>query len=106
MSREQRGLPISSGAAAVDDLRSAALWAVCGAVILLMAFSVAWWVVEGPYPGYRLLAYPGIVAARFFSEEIDFWPKLGIMLVGQYFAFFIVLFTARIALRFRGNRQL
>jgi hypothetical protein len=53
-----------------------------------------------------LLAYPGIVAARFFSEEIDFWPKLGIMLVGQYFAFFIVLFTARIALRFRGNRQL
>ena len=105
MSRVKRGVLSASGAAWVADLRFAALWAVSGAVILVAAFGIAWWVVEGLYPGYRLLAYPGIVAARFFSEELDFWPKLGIMLVGQYFAFFIFLFTARVTLRSWGDRR-
>lgn len=81
------------------DLRFAALWAVSGAVILVGAFGIAWWVVEGPYPGYRLLAYPGIVATRLFSGELDFWPKLVVMLAGQYFAFVVVLFAVRMALR-------
>jgi uncharacterized glyoxalase superfamily protein PhnB len=73
------------------------MWAILGAAIALFAFAVNFWIVQGPYPGYKLLAYPGIVTAGLFSDEIDFWPKLGIMLLGQYLAYFVLIFVGRLA---------
>ncbi|MBB6522114.1 hypothetical protein [Pseudoteredinibacter isoporae] len=54
-------------------------------------FSVGIWV-------YQVFALPGIWFLTFFSEEINFWPKLALLLSGQfiltaiaaYFAFYVL----------------
>ena len=52
-------------------------------------FSLSYGILHGNVPGYKIINYPGIVATRFFSEEIDFWPKLIIMLTGQFTCYFL-----------------
>lgn len=52
----------------------------------------------GSYPGYNLFVYPGIAVSRLFSEELNFWPKLGVMIMGQYLiCLFSILAFRRIA---------
>ena len=79
---------LRSALTSLNDLQLAGLIALTGPLICFAAFGVNWWITEGPYPGYRLLAYPGIQAAKLFSEEINFWPKLVIILGGQYAVYF------------------
>lgn len=65
------------------DLKFSALRALAGVAIALFAFAASHWIVEAPIFGYKVLAYPGIMVTRLLSEELDFWPKLVVMLGGQ-----------------------
>jgi hypothetical protein len=87
----------------MSDIKFGALWALSGLAIGFIAFSVSYWVFENAIPGYKIMLYPGIVTARFFSEEIDFWPKLSIMLTGQYVFYFSVIFLAKKLMNLRKN---
>jgi hypothetical protein len=87
----------------VADIKFAAFWAISGAVVLFVAFAINFWALEGSYPGYRLLAYPGITVAKFFSEEIYFWPKLSIMIAGQYVIYFLIIFVGKKLVRLVGR---
>jgi hypothetical protein len=80
---------------AMVDVKFAASWAFLGAVVAVVSFAINFWVVQGTYPGYKFLVYPGITATRFFSEELNFWPKLGVMIVGQYVMYFMAILIVR-----------
>ncbi|GAA6173398.1 hypothetical protein NBRC116592_30680 [Colwellia sp. KU-HH00111] len=62
-------------------------------IIGLIAFSVSWhsWqYFDGPLPGYDILLFPGNLTLIYFwhpifTEEVDFWPKLAMLLFGQCF---------------------
>ncbi|MBW8190687.1 hypothetical protein K0504_06530 [Neiella marina] len=62
------------------------------AVIGLIAFTLSWNlfdVLNGPLPGYRVLLFPGNLTLTYiwhplFSEEVNFWPKLTMLLFGQF----------------------
>ncbi|OUS30744.1 hypothetical protein A9Q98_04360 [Thalassotalea sp. 42_200_T64] len=86
----------------MSDIKFSALWAVSGVVIGFSAISISYWLLHSTIPGYEFLAGPGIVAANFFSEEIDFWPKISIMLTGQYLAYFVAIFAVRKLIGFIG----
>jgi hypothetical protein len=61
-------------------------------VIGLVAFTLSWnfwdfW--GGPLPGYRIFLYPGNLTLIYvwhplFTEELAFWPKLVLLLFGQF----------------------
>ncbi len=76
-------------------MKFSALLASIFVIITGIAFAINYNWFNGTLPGYRILAYPGILTLRFISEETPFWPKLGVMLAGQYLACFIVVFSLR-----------
>jgi len=61
-------------------------------IIGLIAFSISWnfWeFFNGPLPGYRILLFPGNLTLTYFwhpifTEEVNFWPKLFMLLLGQF----------------------
>ena len=61
-------------------------------LIGLIAFPLSWnlWAVfSGPLPGYQILLFPGNLSLIYFwhpvfTEEINFWPKLFMLLSGQF----------------------
>ncbi len=55
-------------------------------------FSVGIWV-------YQVFALPGVWFLTFFSEEIDFWPKLALLLSGQFILTTIAAYFAFNVLR-------
>ncbi len=71
-------------------------------IIGLIAFSVSWhsWqYFDGPLPEYDILLFPGNLTLIYFwhpifTEEVDFWPKLAMLLFGQYLVVscFVVMF--------------
>ena len=79
----------------MSDVKFSLRWALIGPVVVLLVFGVNYWIADGTLPGYKVLAYPGIISTRLFSEEIGFWPKLGIMLLGQYFIYMVVILIAK-----------
>jgi len=79
----------------MSDLKFSCLWAVLGLVLGLLAFFMSYWFSGGTIPGYKILAGPGILTLRMFSEEISFWPKLSIMMAGQYLSYLGVIFIGR-----------
>lgn len=58
----------------------------------LVAFTVSWnmWEVwQGPMPGYQFFLFPGNLTLVYiwhplFTEELNFWPKLFLLLLGQF----------------------
>lgn len=74
----------------MSGFRISLLFGFLVVLLTLAAFSVDFWLLQGSLPGYKVLVFPGIVAARLFSEELDFLPKLGVVLLGQFVAYFIV----------------
>ena len=87
---------------AMTDIKFAAFWAAFAALVALAAFAVNFWVMQGSFPGYKILVYPGILVTRLFSEEIEFWQKLGIMLIGQYLLCFVLFLSYRKLVVFIG----
>lgn len=77
-------------------------------IIGLIAFSLSWNLWEffgGPLPGYTIFLFPGNLTLTFFwhpifTEEVNFWPKLFMLLFGQ----FIVVTTAVAVIRHLKNR--
>lgn len=79
---------------------------IAGVVIGLVAFFLSWnlwgfW--GGPMPGYQFFLYPGNLTLIYvwhplFTEEVDFWQKLGLLMLGQFFLVFAVagLLTAMV----------
>ena len=79
----------------MSDIRFAGLWSLLGLAVGLFAFSMSYWYGSGPFPGYKVLVGPGILTLRMFSEEIDFWPKLSLMMAGQYIIYFVCLILSK-----------
>ena len=65
---------------------------VAAAVIGLVAFTLSWNLWDfwgGPMPGLQLLLFPGNLTLVYiwhplFTEEVNFWPKLALLLLGQF----------------------
>jgi hypothetical protein len=61
-------------------------------IIGLVAFTISWnsWeFFNGPLPGYQLFLFPGNLTLIYFwhpifTEEVNFWPKLVMLLFGQF----------------------
>lgn len=79
----------------MSDLKFSALWAFSGAFIGFVTIVISYWFLHTAMPGYHFLVGPGIAAANLFTEEINLWPKISIMLIGQYLAYFVVIFIGR-----------
>ena len=86
----------------MSDLKFSSLWAIVIVVITALVFAINYNGYPGIFPIYKILAWPGIVTLRLFSEEINFIPKLSILMLGQFLAYFLVIFLVRkIAHRFK-----
>lgn len=79
----------------MSDLKYSLLWAIAIVVITVLVFAINYNGYPGIFPIYKVLAWPGIVALRLFSEEINFMPKLSILLLGQFLAYFLAIFLVR-----------
>lgn len=61
-------------------------------IIGLIAFTLSWNLTaffKGALPGYQILLFPGNLTLIYFwhplfSEEVSFWPKLVMLLFGQF----------------------
>ena len=68
-------------------------------IIGLIVFTLSWntWAIWGaPLPGYQIFLFPGNLLLvhlwhPLLTEEIDFWPKLCLLLMGQFIV--VTLFT-------------
>ena len=74
------------------SVKVAIYYGVISIVIGLIAFSLSWNLWEffgGPLPGYRIFLFPGNLTLTYFwhpifTEEVNLWPKLFMLLVGQF----------------------
>jgi hypothetical protein len=72
---------------------------VAAVVIGLVAFTLSWNLWDfwgGPMPGFQVLLFPGNLTLIYlwhplFTEEINFWPKLALLLFGQFVVVFFVV---------------
>jgi hypothetical protein len=78
-----------------SQLKTSTIAILSGAVsvvIGLVAFALNWNFWEfwgGPMPGIRVLLYPGNLSLVYvwhplFTEEVNFWPKLFLLMLGQF----------------------
>ena len=80
-----------------------------GAVFVgLVAFALSWNLWDfwgGPMPGIEILLFPGNISLVYvwhplFTEEVNFWPKLFLLMLGQFLIVTaVVAFIASIAKR-------
>ena len=79
----------------MSQLKTSTIALLSGAisvVIGLIAFAISWnlWHVwGGPMPGIQVLLYPGNLSLVYvwhplFTEEVNFWPKLALQMLGQF----------------------
>lgn len=79
----------------MNDINTSSLWAILGVLVGILVISVNFWLLNGALPGYKIFAGPGILTAGLFSEEIATWPKIGIMLTGQYLSCFVLILAIK-----------
>lgn len=68
------------------------LTGITATIIALVAFTANWHLFDylgQPLPGYQLLLWPGNLSLVYlwhpiFTEELAFWPKLALLLFGQF----------------------
>ncbi len=73
----------------------------------LITFSLSWQFYEywgGPLPGYDILLFPGNLSLIYlwyplFSEEVALYPKLTLLLIGQFSLVFVISMLIRSAMR-------
>lgn len=81
---------------------------IIATIIGVIAFSLSWnlWeFFEGPLPGYQIFLFPGNLTLIYFwhplfTEEVNFWPKLFMLLLGQ----FLVVTTFVISINYIKNK--
>jgi hypothetical protein len=81
-------------------------------IIGLIAFSLSWNLgafFGGPLPGYQIFLFPGNLTLIYFwhplfTEEVNFWPKLFMLLFGQFIVVtsFVVMIS-HITNRFKAS---
>jgi len=69
---------------AVSAVKIGIIAGLASVFIGAIAFALSWNIWGGGMPGYRIFVFPGNFVLSFFSEEINFWPKLLLMLSGQF----------------------
>jgi hypothetical protein len=76
------------------------------AVVLItgIAFTIDYLWLHGTLPGYKVLAYPGIVTLRLFSEELGFLNKMVILLFAQFVFYALVFSIIRKPILMAANR--
>ncbi|MBO9492163.1 hypothetical protein J7384_17515 [Endozoicomonas sp. G2_1] len=88
---------------------------IIATVIALVVFTANWHLFDylgQPLPGYQLLLWPGNLSLVYlwhpiFTEELAFWPKLALLLFGQFVivaAMTMTIGTILIKLRRRYQR--
>ena len=70
------------------SLYAGCIAAVIGHLVFFMNLNL-WELFGGPISGYQILLYPGNLSLTYFwhpifSEEVNFWPKLFMLLSGQF----------------------
>ncbi|MDP5137329.1 hypothetical protein ORJ04_15340 [Rheinheimera baltica] len=79
----------------MNQLKTSTIAFLSGAlsvVIGLIAFALSWNLWDfwgGPMPGIQVLLYPGNLSLVYvwhplFTEEVNFWPKLALQMLGQF----------------------
>lgn len=71
----------------MSNLQIKELAIYCGIISLIIGaiiFAISWNVWGGGMPGYYFFLLPGNLVLSMLTEEINFWPKLLILLVGQF----------------------
>ena len=71
----------------------AILSGVASVLIGLVAFALSWNLWDlwgGPMPGVQVILFPGNLSLVYiwhplFTEEVDFWSKLALQMLGQFF---------------------
>jgi hypothetical protein len=76
----------------MSKIKISAFFGVASVLLTSVAFALDYYWFYGGLPGYRVLAYPGIVALRFFSEELDFIHKLSILFFSQFVFYTLVIY--------------
>lgn len=74
----------------------------------LITFALNWQLMDifhHPIPGYKLLLYPGNLSLVYlwhpiFTEELNYWAKLILLLIGQ---FMIVAITSYLFLKIKSK---
>jgi hypothetical protein len=79
----------------MSDVKYSSLWAIAIVVFTILVFALNYNGYPGILPVYKVLAWPGIVTLRLFSDEMIFLPKFAILLSAQYAAYFLVVFLVR-----------
>jgi hypothetical protein len=69
-------------------LYAGAIGLVVGLIVVALSWNL-WEFWDGPMPGYQFFLYPGNLTLIYiwhplFTEEVTFWPKLGLLMVGQF----------------------
>ena len=64
----------------MSDVKYSSLWAIAIVVLTVLVFAINYNGYPGIFSIYKVLAWPGIFTLRLFSEEIDFMPKLSLLL--------------------------
>lgn len=78
--------------------------AIIASIVGLAVFLLNFYCFNGNMPFYRVFNFPGLMFLKLFSEEIDFWPKLGLLISGQFGAYFLLsLFTFGLKRLFNGK---
>ena len=91
----------------MSDLKFSSLWATVIVVLTVLVFVINYNGYSSAFPIYKILAWPGIFTLRLFGEEINFMPKLSILLLGQFLAYFLAIFLVRkIVYIFKGSSGL
>ena len=76
----------------LSPIRLAVCAGFIATIIGLIVFTLSWntWAIWGaPLPGYQIFLFPGNLMLVYLwhpllTEEIDFWPKLFLLLIGQF----------------------
>ncbi|WP_419147792.1 hypothetical protein [Pseudoalteromonas 'SMAR'] len=83
-------------------------------IIGLIAFSLSWnlWDFWGgrPMPGVQLILLPGNLTLKYFwhplfTEEVNFWPKLLMLMLGQFFVSAVSAAIAAVLLQVIKGKQ-
>lgn len=82
------------------SLKSPLLIAIILTLVGLIAFIINWNLWEffnGPMPGYQILLFPGNLTLEYFwhpifTEEVTFWPKLLMLMTGQFVVSFVAVY--------------
>ena len=82
--------------------------ALLSVAIGLIMFTLSWNLFEyfeGPMPGYNVVLFPANLSLVYvwhplFTEEVNLFPKLGLMMIGQFVFTYVLSLVALTLIRY------